>query len=184
MAMKFPSGLHAASLIPPTPFTSMTRCSRRDSTSKTAMRLSPSWNAMNASRRPSGDHEPEALTKLSASKCGSALGPVSFLTTSPVFASAMNRSTVKSPRRPKKATHLPSWLSAGARFISPGSLRLPMSVWPTLSGRARPSISGMYVVRIDVNHSFESESLEMPITRRSAASQPPRNDARYTSLTV
>ena len=61
---------------------------------------------MNANLRASGDQEPDALKKLSASKCGSALGPVSFFTTSPVFASATYRSTVNSPRRAKNATQL------------------------------------------------------------------------------
>ena len=93
---------------------------------RSSTRLSPCSNEMNASFLPSGDQEPDALTKLSASKCGSALGPVSFFTTWPVFASATKRSIVNRPRRAKNATHLPSGLIAGATFISPGSFGLPM----------------------------------------------------------
>src|SRR5512132_3118185 len=119
---------------------------------------------MKANLLPSGDHAPAEPMKLSASNSVDVLTSASFFTDSPVAASARYKSNPNSPRAAKNATHLPSGLITGERFVSPSRFT-GISGRPDSLGFVRFAITGVYAARVAAIHSFDSESEEMPSVR-------------------
>src|SRR5688500_12095914 len=77
-AMVCPLGDHATCDTDPTPGTRTRRSTSAEFTSRMAISWSPCACATKANLRLSGDHAPEVLMKLIASKCESLVGPASF----------------------------------------------------------------------------------------------------------
>src|SRR5579883_1362298 len=151
-----PSGLHAIDSTCPTP-----------------------WAYAGTARYfPSGDHDPEEFENESASKCGLELGLVSRRIVRPVAASAMYRSKENRSRLVMNATSFPSGLMDGATSKSPYLEAGRSSRVPRSFGNVRVLASARYCSLIAAIQSFESESVVMPSTPRTAGSRPLRSAAR------
>src|SRR5262245_51875579 len=94
--------------------------------------------------------------KLSASKCGLRDADVRRLMTFPVATSARYNSMLNKSRLEKKATRLPSGLTAGATFCAPSS-STATTARPTRSGGVREAASA-YCALIAACHCLLSES--------------------------
>src|SRR5579883_560176 len=173
-----PSGLHAIDSTCPTPGGAMCCSMLPLRVLKISTSTTPWAYAGTARYFPSGDHDPEEFENESASKCGLELGLVSRRIVRPVAASAMYRSKENRSRLVMNATSFPSGLMDGATSKSPYLEAGRSSRVPRSFGNVRVLASARYCSLIAAIQSFESESVVMPSTPRTAGSRPLRSAAR------